>query len=336
MSTQVSIVICTRNNGESLKRTLIALTGVLVPEHLNCELIIVDNASTDATPHIVSSLTLPSLEIRYVYEPQRGLSNARNAALRVARGDMILWTDDDVRPPADWIESMCAPLLDGRYHAVAGGVKIAPSLERHWMTCLHKGWLASTECVSADNPKRMVGANMIFSREVVNKVPAFDNELGAGALGFHEESLFSYQLERAGYRLKAAFDVVVEHHFEQSRLLREHWIDSAKKMGRSDAYWTHHWEHDDIEEPELQLAGAERRLCEWRRQHVNEYQFSEGVLEDELALIRDVSFYEHYLIERTRPRNYDQFGLVKKQTRSTENPPGPIGPAPLSGIDNSS
>ena len=312
MSTQVSIVICTRNHAENLKRTLIALTGVLIPEHLNCELIVVDNASTDATRDVVSSQTLPSLEIRYVYESRRGLSNARNAALRVAGGDMILWTDDDVRPPPNWIESMCAPLLTAQHHAAAGGVKIAPSLEREWMTCLHKGWLASTECVNANNPKRMVGANMIFSREVVKKVPAFDNELGAGALGFHEESLFSYQLERAGYRLTPAFDVVVEHHFDESRLLREYWLESAEKMGRSDAYWTHHWEHDDIEKPELQLAGAEQRLSEWRREHVDECRVSEGMCEDELALVRDVSFYQQYLIERTRPRNYDQFGLVKR------------------------
>lgn len=312
MSTHVSIVICTRNNAENLRRTLIALTGVSIPEHLNCELIIVNNASTDTTPDIVSSLTLPSLDIRYIYEARRGLSNARNAALRVARGDMILWTDDDVRPPSNWIESMCAPLLAAQCHALAGGVKLAPSLERQWMTCLHKGWLASTECVSANNLKRMVGANMIFSRDVVNKVPAFDNELGAGALGCHEETLFSYQLERAGYRLISAFDSVVEHHFDESRLLRKQWLDSAEKMGRSDAYWTHHWEHDDIEDPKLQLTEAKRRLAEWRRLHADEYRVSEGISEDELGLVRDVSFYEQYLIERRRPRNYDQFGLVKK------------------------
>jgi glycosyltransferase involved in cell wall biosynthesis len=312
MSTPVSIVICTRNNCANLARTLVALNGVLIPEHLNCELIIVDNASTDATPEIVKTLTLPSLEIRYLYESRPGLSYARNAALGVARGDMILWTDDDVRPPSNWIESMCAPLLAARYHATAGGVNLAPSLERPWMTCLHKGWLASTECVSVNNPRRMVGANMIFSREVLNKVPAFDNELGAGALGFHEETLFSYQLERAGYRLTTAFDVVVEHHFEESRLLRKHWLDSAKKMGRSDAYWIHHWEHDEIAEPELQLAMAKRRLSEWRSQHANEYRVSEGTLEDELAMVRDVSLYKQFLIERMRQRNYDQFGLVKK------------------------
>jgi len=112
--------------------------------------------------------------------------------------------------------------------------------------------------------------------------------------------------------LLSAFDVVVEHHFDESRLLREYWLESAEKMGRSDAYWTHHWEHDDIEKPELQLAGAEQRLSEWRREHVDECRVSEGMCEDELALVRDVSFYQQYLIERTRPRNYDQFGLVKR------------------------
>ena len=308
----VTIIICTRNNSDSLRQTLAALSHVHVPEHLGCELLVVDNASSDATRDVVKSCTLSRIEISYLYESRRGLSYARNSAMAFARGRAMLWTDDDVRPPRNWIEGMCAPLFSGRAHAVAGGVKIAPYLERPWMSCLHKAWLAATEYLETHGASRMVGANMAFSKEVLAKVPLFDTELGAGALGFHEETLFSSQLKRAGYRLTAAFDVVVEHHFDSSRLLRKHFLKSAEKLGRSDAYWAYHWEHENVEEPELHLESSRRRLSEWRLGQGEEHAGRDAVVEQEMALVQDVFFYHQYLIEKTRPRNYDKHGLVKK------------------------
>jgi hypothetical protein len=127
---------------------------------------------------------------------------------------MILFTDDDVRPPEDWIDGMCEPILLGKAQAVAGGVRIAPKLHRPWMEALHRGWLASTEGIDPAAPYTMFGANMGFSREVLSKVPAFDTELGPGALGFGDEMLFSWQLLEAGYQIHGALDVAVEHHFE--------------------------------------------------------------------------------------------------------------------------
>jgi glycosyltransferase involved in cell wall biosynthesis len=308
----VTIVVCTHNNSESLRRTLDALSGLHLPERLGCELLVVDNASTDSTPAAVKDCAPPRAEVRYLYEPRRGLSHARNTATAAARGRFLLWTDDDARPPRDWVEGMCAPLLSGSAHAVAGGVKIPTALERPWMSGIHRAWLASTEHLDARSPGRMIGANMAFSKEILSKVPAFDTELGAGALGFHDETLFSYQLTRAGYSLVSAFDVAIEHHFDASRLRREHFLNSAEKMGRSDAYWAHHWEHETIEEPERLLESAVCRLAGWRLRHGEEWAGPEGAAERELELVHEVYLYEQYLIERRRPRNYEKFGLVKR------------------------
>lgn len=308
----ITIIICTRNNVESLRQTLAALSGVRVPERLRCELLVVDNGSTDETRDVLKSYALPRVEVGYLYEPRRGLSFARNAALASARGSVMLWTDDDVRPSRNWVEGMCAPLLSGEAHAVAGGVRLAPSLERPWMSCLHRAWLAATEYLEAHGPRRMVGANMAFSRDVLRQVPSFDTELGAGALGFHEETLFSFQLKRAGFSLMSAFDVVVEHHFDKSRLLRESFLGCAERLGRSDAYWAYHWEHEDVEEPDLRLESSRHRLSDWRRRHKKKYAGREGVAEREMALTHEVYFYEQYLVEKGRPRNYDRYGLVKR------------------------
>jgi hypothetical protein len=171
--------------------------------------------------------------------------------------------------------------------------------------------MASTDYLDPDEPDYMVGANMAFSREVLERVPAFDTELGPGALGFHDESLFSLQLKRAGYRIVSAFDVTVEHHFDESRLLRESFLDTARRMGRSSAYLAHHWEHEEVGHPRLQLALARLRLAKWRRQRRGEFRGPEGMPEWEMVLLKQFYFYRHYLVERRRPRNYERHGLVK-------------------------
>ena len=308
----VSIAICTYNHRESLRLTLDAVGRVRVPGGLRCELLVIDNASTDGTAELSKEYRLDNgIPVVYLFEPRQGQCFARNAGLAAARGRFILFTDDDVRPPADWVEGMCAPLLAGRAEAVAGGVRIAPHLLRPWMGWRQRAWLASTDSIDAAEPDRMVGANMAFSKEVLKQVPAFDTELGPGASGFYDETLFTFQLREAGFRVAAALGVTVEHHFDESRLSRASFLDSARKLGRSRAYWSHHWEHREVPGPRRALALARLRLAKWRARRWREWRGGEGMPDWEMALLEESHFLRHYLTERKRPRNYARRGLVK-------------------------
>ena len=81
------------------------------------------------------------------------------------------------------------------------------------MNHTHRAWLASTaDYLSPENPSEMCGANMAVSRRVFEQIGGFDPELGPGITGGGEESLLSWQLKRAGFRLVAAPEVQVEHH----------------------------------------------------------------------------------------------------------------------------
>ena len=312
----VTVAVFTYNRCASLKQTLGALECVHVPESVGCELIILDNQSTDDTAAMVRSYVMPRMAVRYVCEPRRGVAHARNTALAAARGEIVLCIDDDVRPPLNWIERMCAPILSGRAHAVAGGMKIAPHLERPWMTPRHRAWMASTELFDADDPPAIISANMALSRDVLSKVPGFDTELGPGALGFWEDSLFSWQIKKAGYRIASALDVVAEHHFDESRLLKSSYLDRAEKDGRSEAYVAYHWEHRQVTNPELQLARCVLRLTKWRFQRRREWlNLDEGAPEWEMDLVAAANFFKQYLLERKRPRNYEKHGLVKVRTQ---------------------
>ncbi|WP_214662705.1 glycosyltransferase family 2 protein [Amazonocrinis nigriterrae] len=310
-SHSVSILICTCNRAESLRHTLESLAQVNVPENLSCELIVVDNASSDRTAEIIQSFSMPNMPVRYISELQRGLSKARNAGIAAARGEIILFTDDDVRPPHNWIEGMCAPILAGTAEAVAGGVKIAPHLDREWMQPIHRAYFASSEFIDPQAPQFLIGANMAFLKQVLVKIPGFDTEIGPGAIGYGDDTLFTAQILQAGYRIASALDVVVEHHFDESRLLRSHLMNAAQKAGQTSAYLAHHWDHTQISFPRLRLLKCLINFGFWRLKTWRHPLKSEGLLPQEWELIHIINFYKQYLVEWRRKPNYQQYGLVK-------------------------
>ena len=312
-SSFVSIIICTCSRAEHLRQTLESMAGLCVPETMPIELVVVDNGSTDNTAEVVKSCRLPKMTVRYVHEPRRGKGYAYNRALAEAAGSIFLFTDDDVRFPANWIAGMCEPILSGRADAVAGGVRFAPHLLRDWMTLEHRSSLASTERLNPDAPEEMVGANMAFARKVLEKVPQFDVNLGPGALGFGDDTLFSFQLKQAGYTLAGALDVSVEHHFDPSRLTRTSHLQAAEKFGRTRAYLTYHWQQNSVSRPRLFLAKRSLRLIYSRLRLKSEIARAEGMPLWEKNILMDIYFYRQYLQEQAKPRLYDRNGLVKRE-----------------------
>ena len=98
----LSVILCTYNNADRLRITLNAFCRLNRPEDVEWELVAVNNNSTDGTEQVVQSFT-DRLPITYVYEPKQGHNRARNAGLDAAEGDLIVFTDDDVRPSPDWL-----------------------------------------------------------------------------------------------------------------------------------------------------------------------------------------------------------------------------------------
>lgn len=311
MNPAVSIIICTRNRSDSLRKTLAAMAALDVPASTTLELVIVDNGSTDATADVAKTAPLEKFSWRYVYEPRLGLSHARNRGVAESAGEIILFTDDDVRPPSDWIVRMCEPILTGRADAVAGGVSIAPHLERPWLVDCLRDMLASTDRWNPhEKPQFMVGANMAIARKVFRRIPGFDPELGAGALGFGEETLLSRQIHAAGFRIALELAVCVEHHFDEGRLCRANFERIAVDMGRAHAYLAHHWEHRHILLPRLRLFVNRAKL--WVRDLGHPSARGDFPAPWRVAYLLRGEFLRHSIFEAKRPRNYDRFGLAKR------------------------
>jgi len=103
----ISVIICTWNNSKRLAITLEAISQCIIPKELNWEIVIVNNNCTDDTDKIIRALA-EKLPFVYVKELQQGLSRARNKGLEVAKGKLIIFTDDDVKPCQEWLSSYWA------------------------------------------------------------------------------------------------------------------------------------------------------------------------------------------------------------------------------------
>ena len=284
-----------------------------VPPDITIELIVVDNASTDDTSQMAASFPMKNMPLRLIQEPRKGKGHAYNTGMASARGEIFLFTDDDVRLPPDWLEAICRPFHSGGTVAVAGTVVLAPHLERKWMEPVHRYWLAETEPAAPGKHYNMVGANMAFLRSVLARVPGFDPALGAGALGFSEDTLFSRQLWAAGLNIVLEESAPVEHHFQPERLMRASLLDAARKRGETKAYVVHHWEHRKILAPAARMMQKRLQVALWYRRHPGLAAEPEGLPTGLMYNLEAYHFYRHYLVERRKPRSYEKHGLTKKE-----------------------
>ncbi len=98
----ITIAICTWNRAKLLRQTLEQMTKLRHPESISWELLVVNNNSTDNTEEVVNEFG-GRLPVRHIFEPKQGLSHARNRAISEAKGDYIIWTDDDVLVDEYWL-----------------------------------------------------------------------------------------------------------------------------------------------------------------------------------------------------------------------------------------
>lgn len=99
---EVTVALCTHNRAETLRRTLGSMRGIGVPGGLAWEVLVVNNACSDATDEVIASFS-SFLPVRRLFEPFPGKARAADRATQEARGRLLLWTDDDVRFSRDWL-----------------------------------------------------------------------------------------------------------------------------------------------------------------------------------------------------------------------------------------
>jgi glycosyltransferase involved in cell wall biosynthesis len=223
-----SIIVCTYNRAESLRDTLRALRTQQVAPFREWEVVIVDNNSKDHTREVVEEFQRSWPLLRYEIEREQGLSHARNHGVAAARGSVLLFTDDDVLPEADWLESTVAGL--DKYSADACGGYIGPIWEKQppkWLTERFYGFLAIRMERSDDYPitqssQPPFGANMAMKKAVIEQVGPFDSNRGrkGKVLASGEDSEMFERILAAGLKVVFLGQSRVHHKIEAFRLTK--------------------------------------------------------------------------------------------------------------------
>lgn len=226
----ISVIISTYNRCGSLAR---AISSILAQEPATpaFELVIVDNNSTDETKQTVESFLAQDPRVRYVFEKRQGLSYGRNAGLAAAKGQFIIYTDDDVVVAANWVRKFHEAFLRYPEAAFLGG-KILPIWEREpapWLDELAEP-LALQDMghkpvkVTLDYQRCLIGACLGIRRETFDRAGLFDpaTQRVGDAVGSTEDYEWELSVwKQGGYGLYVP-DIVCSAEISAERMVKSY------------------------------------------------------------------------------------------------------------------
>ncbi|UVJ39575.1 glycosyltransferase family 2 protein [Arthrobacter sp. CJ23] len=189
----VTVIVCTRDRPALLRG---ALSAILNLDYPNFDVLVVDNAAATAETRRMVSREFHDPRVALITEPAPGLSQARNAGLNHARGDIVAYTDDDVVVDQAWLREIAAGFERMPGTACVTGLVPAGELRSpaqgyfddrvSWSKCM-----APKVYSFADPPKDLpkfpfcpgafgTGANFALDRSIALGLGGFDKALGAG------------------------------------------------------------------------------------------------------------------------------------------------------------
>lgn len=210
----ITVAICTRNRARLLR---LAVESVLPQLTGETELLIVDNTSTDETPDIANRLAMAHPQIRLWSEPRLGICFARNAALAQAKGEYVLFFDDDETVEPGWLNAYCQFLRHPPSELVAAvGGGIIPNFET-----APPPWINPADFAMDMGPKslRLTGVacpgcgNCAFHRARTLATGGFNTDMAR-----YEESDLTLRLRDAGFEVWWLPDAPIFHWFPAARL----------------------------------------------------------------------------------------------------------------------
>ena len=199
----VSVVICTRNNANTIERCLNSIFNLDYP---NKEVIVVDGCSTDGTLDIVKKFN-----VKIFSDEGRGLSYARDLGWRKAGGEFIAYIDADMIINSDWIIQMLKRFMEDE--RLAG-------LEDQTLSFPEEGYLSKLDDYGyrVFNLRRTSGrwvfrtigtANSLWRRKALEDVNGFDYRFKYTA----EDGDLSYRLYKRGWRLGLCMEAISYHSY---------------------------------------------------------------------------------------------------------------------------
>jgi glucosyl-dolichyl phosphate glucuronosyltransferase len=235
----VSVIICAYT-ADRWDQLLGAIRSVQNQSMQAMEIIVVADHNDDLHSRLNTAVgsTVTVLENRQ----RQGLSGARNSGTSVARGEIVAFLDDDAEAAPDWLAVLIEGYHDPTVFGTGGLVEplwsqAAPKFpsEFNWVIgCTYTGMPTKRTFV-----RNMIGANMSFRRQAINKVGGFKD--GIGRVGPRpvgcEETELCIRIRKAWPQGRVLYEpgAVVRHHIPSARLEWNYFVARCYSEGLSKA-----------------------------------------------------------------------------------------------------
>ncbi|MFN7926412.1 MAG: glycosyltransferase [Blastocatellia bacterium] len=201
---KVSVVICAYNSASTMEDCLSSLQRLRYP---NYEVIVVNDGSRDATPEIARRYPFQLINI-----PNGGLSAARNLGLQAATGEIVAYTDSDVRVDEDWLSFLVQPFLTSDVVGV-GGPNIVPTDDDWVSQCVAHSPGGPTHVLLNDTiAEHIPGCNMAFRKWALDEIGGFDPTYTKAG----DDVDICWRLQARGGQLAFSPAALVWHHHRNS------------------------------------------------------------------------------------------------------------------------
>ena len=240
----ISIIICTYNREKYIRPLLESIAKNDYPT-TDYEIVMVDNNCTDNTHGVCEQFAAAHKEVAfcYVIEPEQGLSAARNKGIKEAKGDIIIYVDDDALVDSDYIR-IYAEHFAVYPDTMAAGGPIEPlyeTKEPSWMSPYTKALLTAwmnygTQVREYPNGRYPGGGNAAYRKEVFERVGLFNTELGRKGnllLASEEKDVFD-KMKALGMKVLYLPTPVLHHCIPQAKLEEDYFNRLTLQIGRSE------------------------------------------------------------------------------------------------------
>jgi glycosyltransferase involved in cell wall biosynthesis len=240
MSDLLVSVLFSSYNGASrrLRHTLDSLVRQDLP-HDRWELIAVDNNSNDDTFELLNSYS-EKLPITVLQQRKPGKSGALNFALDRVKGDLIVFTDDDIRAEPNWLQAIVDCAIAHPGYGVFGG-RIVPDWEKEpkgrfidWIPMGSTFAIVDETQSGPCDPTKVWGPNTIIRRELLGTSVRYREDIGplpGKIFAMGEDAEIIIRLAANGAKSYRCAEAVV-HHWIPASSVTEDWVQKrGERLG---------------------------------------------------------------------------------------------------------
>ncbi|MFC1894777.1 glycosyltransferase family 2 protein [Candidatus Dependentiae bacterium] len=245
---RLSVILPTYNRCKFLVQCLQSLINQSIDKKLY-EVIVIDNNSTDNTCNVIKNyLEKSSIKWQYLLEKRPGVHNARNLGFTQAKGDIIVFGDDDIITPNDWLERILKEFDNNPKLGLVGG-KVLPLFEKTPPAWIYDygskkvhSILASLDYGDKDkllDKDYLYSNNMAARKDLILKTggnapcafpPKFKKFSGSG------EGFIIDNIRNLSYEVLYVPAIFVQHHVSSFRMNLNYFIDRYERLAVEEAF----------------------------------------------------------------------------------------------------